>query len=292
MGFFDDIFGAFTNQQSAPQQTIIPTDQLMAQSYGLLNGTIAPGLVDFNKAIAPGLTDVQLGVTNQIDPSILANYRGANKSILDQLNLGSNLPADVQQQVIQNALQSASTSGFGVSPGGRGLVAKDLGLTSLDLLNQRQQAALQAGTTGLGISNRIYDPQYYTGLGANLAGGIGEDIRSVQAAKDNYANLTADIKAKNFSNLLNTGGRILGGIIGGVATGGAGTMTGMQIGGNIFGSGGVAGYGNQSQSQGGGNPFGSLLNLFGGGGYSAGPGAQYLGPNGLETSMMASPVFG
>lgn len=268
MAFFDDIFSAFTGQQAVPQQTIIPTDQLLAQSYGNLNSRVAPGLISFNQQLAPALTDVQLGVANQIDPSILGNFRGANRSILDQLNLGSALPEDLQQAVIQNALEGTSASGFGVSPGGRGLVARDLGLTSLDLLNQRQQAALSAGTSGLGVSRSFYDPLAYTQFGQSVAQGIGADIRGVQAAQDNMANLTEDIRRKNFSNLLNTGGRILGSVAGGIFGGPMGASIGGNIGGSLIQGSGVRGVQQPQDQQS--NPFSSILNIFGGGGAGGG----------------------
>lgn len=297
--FFSDIFDAFTGQQATPQQTIIPTDQLLAQSYGNLNSRVAPGLISFNQQMAPALTDVQLGVANQIDPSILANFRGANRSILDQLNLGSALPEDLQQAVIQNALEGTAASGFGVSPGGRGLVARDLGLTSLDLLNRRQQAALGAGTSGLGVSRSFYDPLAFTQVGANLAGGITGMIDAEQSARDNLANVQEDIRRRNFSNLLNTGGKILGTVAGGIAGGmvgapGLGAQMGGSIGGSLIQGSGVAGVQRQ-QAQQSSNPFSSILNVFGGGiggpQYGIGAGQTYAGPGGnVLTSIRAAPV--
>lgn len=268
MAFFDDIFDAVTGQQATPQQTIIPTNELLGQSYSTLNSTVAPGLLAWNQALAPGLTDVQLGVANQLDPSILANFRGANKSILDQLNLGGTLGEELQNDVITNALEGNAASGFGVGVGGRGLVARDLGLTSLDLLRRRQQDALGAGTSGMGVSGSLYNPLAYTQLGMNQAGQIGADIRGVQAAQDDLANLTENIRRQNFSSLLNTGGKIAGTVIGGVFGGAPGAQIGGSIGGSMIQGSGVAGQQGRSTSSGG---FGSILNgLFGGGGAGGG----------------------
>lgn len=270
MAFFDDLFDSITNQQVAPQQTIIPTNELLSQSYGALSGQVAPGLLAFNQALAPGLTDVQLGVTNQLDPSILSNLRGANKSILDQLNLGGALDQELQNQVITNALEGNAATGFGVGTGGRGLVARDLGLTSLDLIRRRQQDALAAGTSGMGLSNRLYDPKFYTELGAQQAGAIAGDIQQVQAAKDELANLTEDIRRQNFSSLINTGGRILGTVAGGVFGGAAGAQIGGSIGGSLA-KGSRVGGGSASSGGMGGSQFTSLLSgLFSGGGPSGG----------------------
>lgn len=284
--FFSDAFDAITGQQSVPQQTIIPTDQLLQQGYGMLGSTVAPGLVAFNQALAPGLTNVQLGVTNQIDPSILANLRGGNKSILDQLNLGGALPEDLQNQVITNALEGAAASGFGVGVGGRGLVARDLGLTGLDLIRQRQQDAVAAGTNGMGISSRVYNPAQFTTLGAQLGQSAAADIQQVQAARDELANLTEDIRKQNFSSLLNTGGRIAGTVIGGIYGGAAGAQMGGQIGGSVITGSRVAGQKQQASGGGGGGGgmMGMLGGLMGGGGGAGGAtgsagtaGAGYIG---------------
>lgn len=267
MGMFDDIFGALTGQQTAPQQTIIPTDQLLAQSYGMLGGQVAPGLVAFNQALAPGLTDVQLGVANQLDPSVLGNFRGANKSILDELNLGSQLGDELQNEVIKASLQGNTASGFGASAGGRGLVARDLGITGLDLLRRRQQDALGAGTSGLGVSNRLFDPQFYSQLGAQQAGAIAGDIQQVQAARDEAVNMAENIRQQNFASLLNTGGRIMGSVAGGIFGGPMGAQMGGSIGGSIFQGGGVAGQPRrQAGGGGGGFDLSSIMGMFGGGG--------------------------
>lgn len=280
MSFFDDLFDSVTGQSVAPQSTIIPTNELLGQSFGSLNSQVAPGLLAWNQALAPGLTDVQLGVANQLDPSILANFRGANKSILDQLNLGGTLDQELQNQVVTNALEGNAASGFGVGVGGRGLVARDLGLTSMDLLRRRQQDALASGTSGMGVSKGLYDPLSYSQLGLGAASGIAENIQQVQAAKDEAANMAEDIRRQNFSSLLNTGGRILGTVVGGVYGGPGGAVMGGNIGGSLIQGSRVGGRGQAGGGGMGGSQFTSLLSgLFssggGGGGGSAIGGPQY-----------------
>ena len=66
-------------------------------------------------------------------------------SILQSLRLGSKLSAETQNAVTRAALQTGGQAGLSGSFAGRGLVARDLGLTSLALEQQRQQQALQAG---------------------------------------------------------------------------------------------------------------------------------------------------
>lgn len=67
-------------------------------------------------------------------------------SILENLKLGGTLGRDVQQQAVKAALEKGGAAGISGSGAVRGLVARDLGLTSLGLLQQRQNQALTAGS--------------------------------------------------------------------------------------------------------------------------------------------------
>ncbi len=72
-------------------------------------------------------------------------------SILDSLKLGGALGRDVQTQAAKAALEKGGAAGISGSGAARGLLARDLGLTSMQVLNQRQGQALQAGSTLEGI---------------------------------------------------------------------------------------------------------------------------------------------
>jgi len=259
--FFTDLFDSVTGQQGTPQQTIIPTSDVLSQSYGALSGQVAPGLVNFNKALAPGLTDVQLGVTNQLDPNILNNYRGANQGFLDQLNMGESLSPALTADITRKLLETGAGTGFGGSSAGLGNTILQTALQGEARGRQRRLDSAQAGTTGLNLSHQLYDPAQYTNLGAGLAQGIGADIRGVQAAQDDYANLKEDIRRKNFSSLISTGFKIIGGVVGGIYGGPAGAQMGANAGGAVIQGSGVAGYGGQQQQGGGGgsNQFSSFL---------------------------------
>lgn len=67
--------------------------------------------------------------------------------ILGQLNLGGQLDPETQAAAMRGALSKGGASGISGSGAARGLVARDLGLTSLSLMRQRQQDALAAGDT-------------------------------------------------------------------------------------------------------------------------------------------------
>lgn len=282
MAFFDDLINAVTGQQSAPQQTIIPTADLLNQSYATFAGAV-PGYLAGQQPLATGLTDIQLGVANQLDPSILANYRGANQSILDQLNLGTNMSPELQAEITRGLLSTNAASGFGASAGGVGNILYQTAIDKQNLLRQRQQDALSAGSGGLGIAGSFYNPTNPIGVDS-IAGMLDQE----QAARDNLANITENIRQKNFSNFLSTGLKIAGGIAAAIPTGGAGFGLGASIGGSLIPGGGVAGF-NQPQSSG----FSSLLSgLSGIGGpqYGIGAGSQYPGANNqVMTSVKAAP---
>lgn len=91
-------------------------------------------------------------------------FQSATDKILADLNLGGKLDAETQAAVTRGALQGAGGAGILGSQAGRGLVARDLGLTSLQLQQARQQAALQAGQiqSQLGLSQA---QQYLQSLG-------------------------------------------------------------------------------------------------------------------------------
>lgn len=66
--------------------------------------------------------------------------------ILSNLRLGGTLGKDQQAVAVQAALQKGGMAGIGGSGAGRGLVARDLGLTSLQLEKDRIGQAQTAGT--------------------------------------------------------------------------------------------------------------------------------------------------
>lgn len=266
--FFTDLFDAVTGQQSTPQQTIIPTNDLLNQTYSQLSSQ-APNVLAYNQRLAPGLTDLQLGVQNQIfGPAAGELQQKTYQSILDNLNMGGSVPPELQDLITTNILQQGTRSGVGTSGVGRLFGARSLLSAGLDLDRQRRQEALGA-VSRLPTSSYTYNPQ-----GIMDAGAVAGDIRGVQAAQDELANLTEDIRRQNFSSLLNTGGRIAGTVIGGIYGGAAGAQIGGQIGGSMITGSRVAGQ-QQPQSGGGGGGFTSILSgLMGGGGGGGGGQAQ------------------
>lgn len=158
--------------------------------------------------------------------------------ILHNLKLGGTLGADVQAQAMQAALEKGGAAGISGSGAARGLVARDLGLTSLGLEQQRIQQAQTAGqaqaqlnlnnlSTRAGIINNVagLDTQRYLNLaqlvdarplpGSGLTPG---DIGSLYVADNNAKNQFATDAAKistqqrnaNLASLLGLGSQVAG----------------------------------------------------------------------------------
>lgn len=224
--FFKDLAGGLFGQQSIPGAVIPSTDDIIATSIAN-TPKIANATVDYNKILAPGLTQAQLSSEKLYDPRQADLRHATTRSILDQLQLGSTIPKDVQDMVIRNSLEGAAASGFGVTPGGRGLVARDLGLTSLDLLNQRIGTAMNATRSAPSL-NQLYQPQ---GIGMT-PGDVADLVLGNAQAQNNYNTFKSTVEANNRKNMweqpLNlaasaygsyTGAKALGGATGGGAGG-------------------------------------------------------------------------
>lgn len=270
MGFFDDLIGSVTGQQGTPQQTIIPTEELLQRGLSTAN-SLAPQVAALNKSYQPIFTGNQLASEQQVFGDAANQLqRGAYQSILDELNLGNSVSPELQDLITTNTLSQLGTSGLKTSDAGKIFGARSLLSAGIDLGRQRRGEALNA--SNLLPSSRL-TPQV---IGVPNPMEISGMIEQEQAAKDNYANVVEDIRRSNFSSLINTGGRILGTAAGAFFGGPMGASIGGNIGGSLFGRGGVAGVNSGGQSGGGGSPFTSILSgLFGGGG-AATPG---INPN-------------
>lgn len=151
--------------------------------------------------------------------------RSAADQILADLGLGGALDAETQAQVMRGALAKGGAAGIMGSDAGRGLLARDLGLTSIQLRNARQQAALQAGNqldaaylASLGLLGNVTGNQLtQAGQISSLMAGTplpesglsSGDLASVaigdQNAINNYNAQKAAINANKTTNLLQAG---------------------------------------------------------------------------------------
>lgn len=281
MAFFDDLFSSFTNQQATPQQTIIPTSQLLSQGYSTATG-LAPQVAALNQAYQPIITGNQLSSENQVfGPSANLVQRGAYDSVLNELNLGNTVSPELQDLITTNTLQGLGTSGIGTADAGKLFGARSLLSAGLDLGARRRAEALNASSM---LPSSTFKPGT---VGIPDPMGIAGMIDEETAARDQYANIVEDTRRKNFASLIGTGTRILGMVAGGIIgakTGDpvGGVQAGGAIGGGIFG-GGVAGM-NQAQTRPAGGAGGLFTSLLGGlgtqGNYGAGSGGFFgIGAN-------------
>lgn len=131
-------------QQYNPQQAALRTTTNSALS-NLASGN-TPGQIASNSLldqIGNSKVDVSGIGSGSVNP-LLAE---STNRILANLRLGGALGPDVQAQTVQAALEKGGAAGISGSGAARGLVARDLGLTSLGLEKDRIAQAQAAGTT-------------------------------------------------------------------------------------------------------------------------------------------------
>lgn len=140
------------------------------------------------------------------------------------LSLGGQLPVDVQNATTRHSLAQAGSVAQGGGLGlGRDLVPRDLGLTSMDLMNQRLQQAGQLGGQELGMNqfnsqNMLNRMQMLQSINnqrfgqAVTAGQFGQGIQQPLVGLDpsSVANISmnnSNNMAGNFSNQANIHGQ-------------------------------------------------------------------------------------
>jgi len=116
-----------------------------------------------------------------------ALFKAATDKIAADLALGGNLDPETQAAVVRGALSGAGRSGIIGSQAGRGLTARDLGLTSLQLSQARQNAALGAGQ----IQSQLGLQQAQLGLSAGdqLLRSLGMGVEATGAEATRAANI-------------------------------------------------------------------------------------------------------
>lgn len=256
------------NSINLEQQFLPGTTALRTQSNSL-NSNLATGNTPAQQQQQALLTQAGAPITN---PNSAVNNpltSASLTSILQSLAQGGNLDPDTQAQATQAALQGAGSAGISGSGAGRGLVARDLGLTSLQLLQSRQNQASAAGNSygalalqGQGLQLQDYisrlgalsgavgqQQQYGLGLGTLLnntalpnSGLTGTQVAQLDVGNTNIANQASAMNAQISSQATNAytsdilsayGG---GGGGGGVGSGLAGLFGGSGGGGSAAGA--------------------------------------------------------
>lgn len=100
-----------------------------------------------------------IGNDIQVDPTFLAALAAAQQ----ELDLGGSLPQEIQNLVSRNAAERAGAAGTLGSGLGRDVAARDLGLTAMNLKNQRIANAANMGAQATNLN------QVVNAFNANLA---------------------------------------------------------------------------------------------------------------------------
>ncbi len=132
---------AALEQQLTPEVPALRT----AANTAVLNG-IGPTAAE-NASQAQLMGGLGKDVAGRVNTPLLQAAIAKAKA---DLAMGGRLPQDVQNLVTRRALSNSGTVSGGLGLG-RDISARDLGLTSLDLSNQRLQTAGQLGAQELGV---------------------------------------------------------------------------------------------------------------------------------------------
>ena len=213
------------------EQQYLPGQAALRSSSNTLNQNIASG-----NTTPQTLQNLLLGQGSS--PIVSAGQyvnnplsTAANTSIQQSLAMGGQLDPSTQAMITQGALQGAGTAGISGSGAGRGLVARDLGLTSMQVLQGRQNQASAAGNAfgQLGLQGQSLQLQDYISrlTGANSAvasqnsyglglgnlmnntalpnsGLTGSQVASLDVGNQQIANAARQQSAANTSSLYNS----------------------------------------------------------------------------------------
>jgi len=234
------IFDSLLGQQDAPDLQVPSSQSILSQIYKSIP-KMTEATVDYNKRLAPGMAEAQRMGEDVYDP-----WRGrirdlSGQMIFEQLGMGGELPPDVSAAIRQAGFEQGALTGTGTSNASGANVARNLGLTSLDLLNNR----IGRGATYGSNTANLWQPQSLgidpAGAGSLFAGQVNQ-----QNAINKYY---SDLDFQNTMNLLNRPLE-LGGKVGNIAGQVVGGVFGTNMGGGVMSAmGGMGG--------GGGAPFGS-----------------------------------
>ena len=148
MGFLNKIFG------SSPEVPDLPTVDLPAQQQKAINANLAalPGAEKLTNQSNTFNREQILSMLRNVIPGFDKITSATSGNIESLLN--GEIPADVSAAVQNSAAARSLGKGTAGSGMGRNLVARDLGLTSLDLT----QKGISAAESWLKLSDQMFSP--------------------------------------------------------------------------------------------------------------------------------------
>jgi hypothetical protein len=178
------------NSISLENQYLPGTSALRASS-NTLNSNVAAGNTQAQQVQSGLLGQAGSAITQGASAGTNSLLQNAYTSAQQQLAQGGQLDPSTQAAVMQSALQSGGTAGISGSGAGRGLSARDLGLTSLQIQQSRTQQATSVGSTVAGLNlqgNQLALADYQTRAG--LANGAVNSQNQYASALGNLMNNT------------------------------------------------------------------------------------------------------
>lgn len=184
---------ALNQQVTGQSQSNAAASNSLEQQYNpYINSLRQASAGGLNQYLTPsaGSSQIQSGLMNQFNQQsnpLAASplFTNAANTAQQQLNLGGTLDQETQNQIMRaGASKSGSMAGPGGGLGmGRDISARDLGLTSLQLQNQRMQNAASIGSTqqNYGLQAQQDQISNLMGLG-NLANSMTQDQYNRQMA--------------------------------------------------------------------------------------------------------------
>jgi hypothetical protein len=208
-----------------------------------LGGTTAESLqaIQGNLGLAGDVTgrmaDIDQATLDRLLEQSMPGYearQAAQGNLIDSYLRGE-IPVDVQNAIYRSGAARSLGSGFGMGSGmGRNLVARDLGLTSLDLQRMGLGAAGEFARTTKAVGLTTPTPvAAYAGLTPTQAVELRSRERTERieamlnrALAPRGSEVTGRMLSNLGSSLMGSGGMRLGGLFGGGGGGGGGTAAG------------------------------------------------------------------
>lgn len=140
---------AFDRSLSQTERAYAALNRQLLDAAAAAAEQLAPGILEKIQGIAGTALDRASALASRFESDIMPNLTGAIQQVSEQMmsdvssRLRGELPADLEAKIRRNAAEMSMQAGtFGQSAGNR--TARDLGLTSLDIMNQGHQLAGQA----------------------------------------------------------------------------------------------------------------------------------------------------
>jgi len=202
------------------------------------DASISSNLASFSKAkelaakTSAADQDILMANLQKADPNYLANISSASGTIGNMM--AGKLPMGDQSLLMRRAAESGMTGGMSGSQAGRNLVARDLGLSQMNMM----QAGLGAHNAHLSTlrNTAVANPMSLGASYVNPAQWTQTAMSENRFAHQNAVAMAGAKAANSFGNRLggamqSVGGMMAGGMFGGGGGGGGGGMFGNMFGG-------------------------------------------------------------